>query len=181
MVEPTCGVYCWRCRATGKVYVGSSIDIEDRYLAHIGLLRSGRHHSKRFQRAWNKYGESNFAFALVEECDLANLRKCESSWIEYYNSYYEGYNGTTNTGQGTTIPLEVRTKMAKGCKRAGVNPELRRIRSERAKAQHKAGRLGQSCWAPGTSKIVGDKLRGRKRPDVAIAMKGNKHWRGKSE
>lgn len=44
--------------------------------------------------AMNKYGIHHFQIELVEECDLSVLSDREIYWIDYYNSYYTGYNAT---------------------------------------------------------------------------------------
>ena len=63
----TAGIYIIQCKATGKVYVGSSENIEKRWLQHKYSLKKNTHHSKKLQNAWNKYGETEFEFQIVEE------------------------------------------------------------------------------------------------------------------
>lgn len=159
-------IYVIRCRCTSKVYVGSTVNFFSRYNSHWNLLRAGKHHSKKLQLAWNKYGEENFEFCLVEEVATNRLRDAESTWISYYESYTLGYNSTTLTGQGTSIPLEVRERMSKGAVAAGKRKDLRQGRSERAKEQHRSKSLGQSTWSPGTLERVQAKNR-RARPRVS--------------
>lgn len=53
------------------------------YLKHLKLYR-----------AFNKYGIENFNFEVIEEVDNNKLDEREIYWIEYYDSYYEGYNST---------------------------------------------------------------------------------------
>ena len=45
-------------------------------------------------RAFRKYGLDNFIFEVIEECDKNRLNEREIYWINYYNSYYDGYNET---------------------------------------------------------------------------------------
>lgn len=47
-------------------YLGSSMDIDDRWTVHRWALRNNRHENSRLQRAWNKYGESAFSFEIIE-------------------------------------------------------------------------------------------------------------------
>lgn len=42
----------------------------------------------------NKYGISNFTFEIIEECDKQSLNEREIYWIEYYDSFHNGYNMT---------------------------------------------------------------------------------------
>ncbi len=61
------GVYQIRNKVNGKRYVGSSQDIRRRKIEHIKALTEGAHYNSYLQRAWNKYGEKNFEFEVIEE------------------------------------------------------------------------------------------------------------------
>ena len=75
--------------------MGSSKDIEKRWKQHKSSLKSGKHHSAKLQRAWNKYGkESGFRLEILEECEQANLLFIEQVWYDKLDSYENGYNGT---------------------------------------------------------------------------------------
>lgn len=63
------GVYTITNTVSGKQYVGSAASsFRSRWLTHIGQLRKGKHQNTRLQRAFNKYGESNFVFEVCVEC-----------------------------------------------------------------------------------------------------------------
>lgn len=170
------GVYCWLCRATGKMYIGSSVDTLSRERQHRAMLNAGRHHSKKLQTDWDRYGEDEFEFDLINPYVCPeDIRDEEARYIQLYDTYKTGYNETTMTGHGTTIPPEVREKMSRAAKAAGKDEVLRRKRSEAAKAQHAAGKLGRGTWKPGAAAAVVAKLKGRKRPDVSARLIGNKY------
>jgi group I intron endonuclease len=57
------GVYQILCVPTGKAYVGSAVNLAKRWQEHRWMLRRGQHHSQYLQRAWDKYGETAFAFS----------------------------------------------------------------------------------------------------------------------
>lgn len=79
--------------ATGRKYVGSAANLNNRWAAHKCLLKQGKHHSKALQRAWNKYGSAAFAFVCIEELDNStDLLTREQYWIDTYNSYKQGFN-----------------------------------------------------------------------------------------
>jgi group I intron endonuclease len=96
------GIYKILNKINNKVYVGESLDIERRWDEHKEDLNNNKHHSKKLQLAWNKYGEESFEF-LIEK-DLTNdtyindfllelvLLKYEDIYIHKYNSVDEGYN-----------------------------------------------------------------------------------------
>ena len=94
----SCGIYKITNLINNKVYIGQSIDIEQRWYNH--LHRHQRSKDLPLYRAFKKYGITNFAFNIIEECNVQNLDEREKYWIQYYDSYNNGYNMTTG-GQGT--------------------------------------------------------------------------------
>ncbi len=68
----TSGIYKIVNKVNGKYYVGSSNDIltpnQGRKYLHYWALKRNRHSNRKLQFAWNKYGEENFDFLVVEEC-----------------------------------------------------------------------------------------------------------------
>lgn len=88
------GVYSITNIKNGKLYIGSSKHIHRRWREHKNLLNKNMHHSKHLQKAWNKYGEDNFIFEIVEECDEDLLITREQYYIDLYSSAdnYYGYN-----------------------------------------------------------------------------------------
>lgn len=62
------GVYKIENLVNGHKYVGSAGNIKKRWRAHVNDLRLGKHHSLYLQRAFDKYGEGNFTFSIIIEC-----------------------------------------------------------------------------------------------------------------
>lgn len=90
------GIYKITNIKNNKVYIGQSVNIEKRWREHIYAFRRGDHTNVYFQRAWNKYGEENFIFEIIEECLIENLNDKESFYILKFqatNPQY-GYNRT---------------------------------------------------------------------------------------
>lgn len=80
----------------GKVYVGQTIqDFNKRKYAHLYELRAGKKGNRKLQNAWNKYGESNFVFSVIVECEVQELNNLEVAYISLYDGYNNGYNLTT--------------------------------------------------------------------------------------
>ena len=75
-----------------KSYIGQSINIENRWTHHKSELNNNRHINDYFQNAWNKYGEDNFSFIVIEECKESELNEKEIYYINKYNSMNNGYN-----------------------------------------------------------------------------------------
>lgn len=75
-----------------KKYIGQSICIEDRWNRHESELKNGIHHSSKLQNAYNIYGADAVTYGILELCD--NLDEREKYWINYYDSFNNGYNET---------------------------------------------------------------------------------------
>lgn len=86
------GIYMIRNKSNGKVYIGQSVDIYLRWKSHKKNLQKGCHRNIHLQNAWNKYGEDNFEFLIIEECNEDRLTKQEQYWIDFYG----GLNSTDN-------------------------------------------------------------------------------------
>lgn len=94
------GIYKITNKINNKSYIGQSIDIKIRWLQHIYEGKRNNPQGKLYS-AMFKEGINNFSFEVLEECPLDQnvLNEKERQWIEYYNSYENGYNSTKG-GQG---------------------------------------------------------------------------------
>ena len=97
--EKLIGIYLIENKINHKKYVGQSSDIVLRWYHHKTDLRSNIHHNRHLQSAWNKYGEDNFEFSILEECGINQLNNKEIFWITHFDSYNQGYN-LDNGGNG---------------------------------------------------------------------------------
>lgn len=79
-----------------KKYVGQTIKKpEDRWKEHIYRGASDKwYKSSTITRAIHRYGVQNFRFEIIEKCEDHLLNEREEYWIEYYNSFIQGYNST---------------------------------------------------------------------------------------
>ncbi len=98
----TSGIYCIENLVNGKKYIGLSINIEDRWYVHKTTLRGNYHDNSYLQNAWNKYGENNFEFWIIEKCGKNEtiLKKKEMHYIRFYNSFAHDKNGGYNLSRG---------------------------------------------------------------------------------
>lgn len=89
-----CGIYKIENKTNDKKYIGSSKDIYSRWVSHIRSLKNGEHHSYRLQREWDEFGQDNFVFSIIEECEIENRLVREQYYIDLYKSYNNlyGYN-----------------------------------------------------------------------------------------
>ena len=88
------GIYRIWNTMNGKNYVGQTKNLRERQQHHFTDLRCGVHHNSHLQSSWNKYGEEEFEFEVLETCDEEQLDDAEKYWIEYYDSCNReyGYN-----------------------------------------------------------------------------------------
>lgn len=113
------GIYQIKCKKNGKVYIGQTIDLNRRLNDHLRSLRLGIHHNHYLQRAFNKHGESNFEFLVLQECPIEELDKAEKEWISKLGSMNRsvGYNLESGGNPGKEVSEETREK-----KRGENNP-----------------------------------------------------------
>jgi group I intron endonuclease len=78
----TSGIYQIRCMPTGKIYIGSAVDLRERWEHHRQSLRRGDHRNLHLQNAWDKYGEASFEFSVLELVDVPALLSAEQKWID---------------------------------------------------------------------------------------------------
>ena len=85
--ERLCGIYKIENKINGKIYIGQSNNIYKRWYSHKNDLKRNVHDNDYLQHAWNKYGEENFEFSIVELCenniDILNSR--EQFYIDKFN------------------------------------------------------------------------------------------------
>ena len=93
------GIYKFENKINHHIYVGQAKDIERRYKNHISRAFSKNQNVSEYDSplhcALRKYGVDNFIFEVLEECSAELLNEREIYWINFYNSYKEGYNCTT--------------------------------------------------------------------------------------
>jgi hypothetical protein len=80
------GVYVIINTITGDMYIGSSVNINNRLLQHIEALKTGTHHNYKLQNAFDIYGYENFKFEILETVnDTSQLPFREYHYISLYH------------------------------------------------------------------------------------------------
>lgn len=86
---------------TDKVYIGKTTQtVEKRFKEH--KRRSIYNDKYHLYRAMRKYGVEHFFIEEIEECPSEVLSDRERYWIDYYDSYNNGYNMTVG-GDGNLL------------------------------------------------------------------------------
>ena len=141
----TCGIYMIKNKVNGKMYIGQAIDIERRWKKHRSGLRGNDHDNKHLQNAWNKYGQENFEFSILLECDESQLNNMEIDYIAKLKTYDQdfGYNKTYGGSSGRPTE-ETKKKLSAACK--GKNhPFYGKHHSEETKKKLSETRKGKYC------------------------------------
>lgn len=99
----TIGICILSLDTNDKVYIGQSLNIEDRWDRHARDLKKNKHHSYKLQLAYNK--GVVFNYSILEKTD-SGLDTKEIEYIREFDSYYNGYNctnaiGATGSGYGS--------------------------------------------------------------------------------
>ena len=100
-VKPA-GVFQVKNTITGKVLLGSSLNLEGALNSHRFSLTIGSHRNTALQHDWNNYGSDAFAFEVLEMVKMSDapyvnlndeLTLLEQIWIEQLQPFGErGYN-----------------------------------------------------------------------------------------
>lgn len=147
------GIYKIICLKNNKIYIGSSKNILQRINVHKRHLRKNKHINPYVQNAWNKYGEENFVFEVLEECDIENLLEREQYWMDYTLCYNReiGFNNCVKSDRplGYKHTEENKIKMSiikkeqikNGIVKPPVNTNFK-PHSEKSKEKMKISKIG---------------------------------------
>jgi group I intron endonuclease len=203
-MEKICGIYTITNLVNGKIYLGQGIDINYRWKTHLMSLRKGRHRNIKLQNSWNKYGEDNFIYELLIECEELYLNSEEHYWsnLLYVHEDRYGYNirptnpygahrhseesklrmsiASKGKNLGRKLSEDTKKKISesnKGNKISELNKEIAR--------QKCIGKIGINLSEEHKNKIrqshIGKKRSIESRKNMSLAQKGNGFGRKMSE
>ena len=171
----TVGIYQIRNLVNGKIYLGSSINIDRRWYSHECNLNGNYHENNHLQRAFDKYGADNFIFEVLLICDEIMLSIYEQLLLDNYVVWSIDYN-INKCVDRFTFTDEVKQKMSGSrASMSGVNhPMYGKECSEETK--HKISMSLKGANHPMYGKTFSEARR-RKQSD---ALKGNQNAKGKT-
>ena len=83
----------------GNVYIGQTVKpVEKRFQQHRNNYDKPYFSQLILYKAFKKYCLDNFSFEALEKVDNDKLDEREKYWIDYYDSYKNGYNMTLGGG-----------------------------------------------------------------------------------
>lgn len=94
----TCGIYMLKFLNSDKVYIGQSVNIEERFKQHLRNLKNNKS-SKKLLNAHKEYGIP--VLHILEICN--NLDEKELIYINKFNSVENGYNSSFDTCHGVAL------------------------------------------------------------------------------
>lgn len=122
------GIYMILNLINGKYYIGYAKNFIERWDRHINDLNNNNHHNYHLQNAWNLYGEKNFQFDILDECEEEFLCSMEHYWCNLllpHNKNY-GYNiAPTNPFCKPCMAEETKLRISLANKGKEVKPETR--------------------------------------------------------
>lgn len=112
MAKIISGVYAIRNTVNGHCYIGSSIDIRGRWDIHRHHLRHGTNPAQHLQRSWNKYGEENFEFIVLQRvAERDMLIVVEQKFMDEYQPIFNSRK-IAESNYGMRSSDETRAKIA---------------------------------------------------------------------
>lgn len=89
------GIYKITNQKTKECYIGQAVDIASRFKQHAKCgLDIDTPAGNQLYKAMMEYGIYNFSWEVLEECPREQLNEKEQYYIDLYDSYNYGYNGT---------------------------------------------------------------------------------------
>lgn len=164
--QQVCGIYEIKHVASGKRYVGSSVDLERRLRQHMTQLDDGCHPNRLLQAAWTQYGgRSAFMIRVIETCTPEQRLEIEQRLIDTDAEFNISRRADCPRPAGLPLTEEQRLKISVATR--GIK------RSEKAKARIRAGcALRGQSWRDAISKArQGSKVSPEGRARLSIALK----------
>lgn len=162
-----CGIYMILCHANGRGYVGQAGLIRHRLSIHKSALRGNKHFNAHLQAAWNKYGESEFGFYVLENCAAEAMNSREG----FYASAIDDGMCFNLKECGDSYPrTEEHKKNLAAARRAWVtSPEhMEKLRAGAA-AYHASGEH-RAVYTPEVRTKMSDARKGKPVSDEARAL-----------
>jgi len=137
------GIYTITNTVGGKIYIGSTANFRKRWNDHRSKLRRGVHDNRYLQRAWAKYDEQAFEFAVLEYLNrLDELHLAEQFWVTVYREEGKILYNFTVPGRspmlGREHTEESRRKISEALKGRTLSEEHCRKMSETLKGRPKS-------------------------------------------
>lgn len=152
----SCGIYKITNIKNGMFYLGGSKDINKRWNQHKRDLSKNRHHSIHFQRAWNKHGENNFLFEIIETTTEKELIKKEQYYLNTLKPWKNriGYNLSKNSSGGDILSYHRNKKNIIKKIKSSMKERIRNLNEDQRKKIWSRPKEKNPNWKGGISEIT---------------------------
>lgn len=140
------GIYTITNLVNDKIYIGRSKNYNQRLIYHKSSLKCNKHYNQYLQKAYNKYGEKNFVFELLEECKPEFLCSMEHYWCNLLNTHDKnyGYNIDPTSPFGRiSHSKETKKKMSDAANRTERIDRVIKLCKERIKSKAELEKLSK--------------------------------------
>jgi hypothetical protein len=120
----TSGIYTIENLITKKLYVGYTQNFKERFNNHIRTLNRNIHANEHLQKAWLKYGQSNFSFEILTTCSEDILESEEHYWctiLDVHNPKY-GYNIKSTHPEKGKMTINDKLRISNKLKSMAIRP-----------------------------------------------------------
>ena len=71
-----------------RIYIGSAVNIDERWRTHLNELKRNKHHSWKLQNHFNKYGVVDLQFSILLGCPKEFLIVNEQFFLDSYGPWF---------------------------------------------------------------------------------------------
>ena len=174
------GIYCIEHIPSGRTYIGSAVNFAGRWRMHRSTLRRGKHHSPYMQKVWDKYGEEEFVFRIIEKCSRERLIEREQHHLDTCKPVFN-HCRVAGSSAGREASQEARAKMSAAHKgKPGrqwteeTRQKQREVQTGKKRSPEVRARLRERFRDQPPPTVSED---GRRR--IAEAARGNRHCVGR--
>lgn len=165
MQERICGVYAITYIQNGKQYIGSSVNVYQRWSVHASYLRKGTHHSTLLQQDWNNGSPEDFIVDIIERTEAKDLISREQFYI---NTLTPAYNISKVAGNAFRDP-EIQARLPRGRDQREYLPE----HGAKISASLTGKKLTDEHREHISQAQIGKEITPEWRKNISEAMKGN--------
>lgn len=108
------GIYIIKFNSGEYVYIGSSCNLKNRFNNHLNKLKNNKHYNPRLQSIYNKYGNDNLHFSILEYCDIDILLEREQFFIDKCENSLLNTDRIVDYNNGYRLRKEARNNISKG-------------------------------------------------------------------
>lgn len=142
------GIYKISNTINNKVYIGSTVNLYDRYHNHKSRVKRNAHENYYFQKDVCEYGLDSFVFEVIELCEKDNLKQLESRYMDEYKSYNEQFGYNIMIKEDSTFSREkrvsTREKISKSLKEIGhLKGDKNPMKNEESRKKSIANRVAK--------------------------------------